>query len=467
MPEAAPPPSPPSPPSVHLLRGDAAETLRRLPDGIFHACVTSPGYFGLRDYGCDGQIGLERSPDEYAARLVKVFQEVRRTLRSDGSLWLVLGDSYAQQGGRGVQGSTSQRKNRSNVKDQEKQHSMRPPDGLKEKDLIGVPWLVAFALRADGWWLREAIVWRKESCMPESVRDRCTVQHEYVFHLTKSKTYAHDWYGIAEPFQTGPDESYEIRSRATGRGSQGFAATRGNDRDKSGGFPQPAGMRNARSVWDINPEPFEGQLCTRCGRYHTGAEYRRLPKDGDSRRACPGCGSRTDWLSHFAAFPTRLVARCLAASVPEGGVCARCGAPGIRILEKGEANTGWRAACGADGSGGYAGTARDGGAAAGAQNASATKARILAGMVRRETAGWRPACGCEAGLRPGGFVLDPFIGAGTTALAAARKGLDCVGIDLNPGYLRIAEARLCDATAKCLNENGARLAFAACETAIE
>jgi DNA modification methylase len=447
--------APLKPSSIALLHGDAETRLRDIPPDTFHACVTSPPYFGLRRYG-GAEIGHETTPDGYAARLRDVFREVRRTLRPDGSLWLVLGDSYANDTKWG--GSTGGK----HVKSLHGNTSigrLKNITGLKSKDLIGIPWLTAFTLRADGWYLREAIVWRKSSCMPESVTDRCTIQHEYVFHLTKSPTYYHDPVAIEEAAQSDhpSGNGFKRDARVTYTDANG---ARGSDEQ----WTQVGGSRNARSVWDINPEPFESQLCLACDTYYAGAAYRRLPRDADAKRIC-ACGANDRWLSHFAVFPTRLVSRCLRASVPSGGCCVRCATPFRRIVEKKAADPAWLAACGADASGSYTGISRDGGNAAGAQDASATKARILAGMARKVTVGWLPDCKCDAGIAAP-LALDPFSGAGTTALCASRLGIDAVGIDLNADYLRMSRYRLADAAAKCLDTDGVRLPFAMCDAAI-
>jgi DNA modification methylase len=183
---------------VRVLIGDCVKSMRSLPDQCVHTCVTSPPYFGLRDYGVDGQIGLEATPEAYVAKLVDVFREVRRVLRDDGTVWLNLGDSYARQGGRD---SDQPRHWDGREKTAGSMHGTRLSSdiGLKPKDLIGIPWRVAFALQADGWYLRQDIIWSKPNPMPESVRDRCTKAHEYIFLLSKSQKYYFDAEAIKEP----------------------------------------------------------------------------------------------------------------------------------------------------------------------------------------------------------------------------------------------------------------------------
>jgi len=183
--------------SVRILTGDCREVLRTLAPGSVNCCVTSPPYYGLRDYGVDGQIGLEQTPEEFVDELVSVFRLVRDVLRDDGTLWLNIGDSYSSHAGQRKPGDRAGIKQQSNVA------SVRAPsrcaDGCKPKDLIGVPWMLAFALRADGWYLRQDIIWHKPNPMPESVRDRCTKSHEYLFLLSKSPRYYFDSDAITEP----------------------------------------------------------------------------------------------------------------------------------------------------------------------------------------------------------------------------------------------------------------------------
>lgn len=173
-----------------ILTGDALEQLRHLPPESVHTCVTSPPYYNLRDYGAAGQIGNEASVEEYLQSLVSVFREVRRVLRADGTLWVNMGDSYATRSGN--QPPTNTRNSCGHT-------AKHTPRGYKYKDLIGVPWQLAFALRADGWYLRQDIIWNKSNCMPESVRDRCTKSHEYIFLLSKSERYYFDAAAISEP----------------------------------------------------------------------------------------------------------------------------------------------------------------------------------------------------------------------------------------------------------------------------
>jgi DNA modification methylase len=207
-----------------IIVGDVRTALSSIPDGSVQTCITSPPYWGLRDYGNDGQLGLESTPDEYVASMVAVFAEVWRVLADDGTLWLNLGDSYSGSG-KGPAGNIGAKHDERNM---EHVHSAIIPEGLKAKDLVGIPWRVAFALQADGWYLRQDIIWQKPNPMPESVKDRCTKAHEYVFLLTKSARYYFDNKAIKEPSA------------------------------KSGNTYVDSGTRNRRSVWTINTKPFKG-----------------------------------------------------------------------------------------------------------------------------------------------------------------------------------------------------------------
>lgn len=257
--------------TVRILIGDCRERLRELPDASVHCCVTSPPYFGLRDYGVDGQIGLEDTPDAFVAELVAVFREVRRVLRDDGTLWCNLGDSYAAT----TKGAGGVGKQHSNAGSVMGDRSWRIPVGLKSKDLIGIPWRVAFALQADGWWLRQDIIWHKPNPMPESVTDRCTKSHEYIFLLTKSATYHYDAAAIAEAANTDIQE----RKRANGVGSEAQGKRSG-----TGNLTANCGVsetRNRRSVWTVATQPFSE--------------------------------------AHFATFPPALIEPCILAGCPVGG----------------------------------------------------------------------------------------------------------------------------------------------------
>lgn len=310
--------------SFRIINADVMDGLRSLADESVQCVVTSPPYWGLRDYGVDGQIGLEATPAEFVARMVEVFREVRRVLRKDGTCWVNLGDSYAAgKCGRDDEDEKSLRRRfeefgtgrpKAGRKGANGQ-ARKLADGLKPKDLVGIPWRVAFALQDDGWWLRQDIIWKKPNPMPESVTDRCTKAHEYVFLLTKAARYYWDQEAISEPFEM------EKGGRVIGRAMHGSNIARGGDLSNIGGYPQTKEGRNKRSVWTIATAPFSE--------------------------------------AHFATFPPELPEICI-----------------------------------------------------------------------------------KAGSKPGDTVLDPFSGAGTTAMVADRLQRHAIGIELNPEYARMSEARL-------------------------
>jgi site-specific DNA-methyltransferase (adenine-specific) len=258
--------------SQRIIAGDCIEGLRTLPDASVHCCVTSPPYWGLRDYGHDGQIGLEETPEAYVARMVEVFREVRRVLRDDGTCWVNLGDSYYAGGWECRRVNAVG--NGSMPPESRKSGIASKIDGLKVKDLVGIPWRVAFALQADGWYLRQDIIWHKPNPMPESVRDRCTKAHEYVFLLTKSERYFYDAEAVSEAALC-PDAK-EV-PYATRRVLDGTATEiRRQDRTYTAGA-----TRNRRSVWTVTTKPYSG--------------------------------------AHFAVMPSNLVEPCIKAGCPEGG----------------------------------------------------------------------------------------------------------------------------------------------------
>lgn len=241
-----------------ILIGDCRQVLESLPSESVQICVTSPPYFGLRDYGTDNQIGLEASPDEFVAQLVAVFREVRRVLKNDGTLWLNLGDTYATQGwahGGRDDNQTGVGAKRLHLDGAGDKVNRGAPIGLKPKDLIGIPWRVAFALQADGWYLRQDIIWHKPNPMPESVTDRCTKAHEYVFLLTKSARYYYDAAAIAEPVTQSTIKRLTQPTIAQQMGSNRVPGkTNGNMK----AVGSADGTRNKRSVWTIPTKPFRG-----------------------------------------------------------------------------------------------------------------------------------------------------------------------------------------------------------------
>jgi DNA modification methylase len=254
--------------------GDCRETMRKwASEGVkAQTCVTSPPYYGLRDYGHDGQIGLEETPEEYIAAMVEVFRCVWDVLADDGTLWLNIGDSYARQGGRE---SNQPRHWDGRDKTSGSMHNTRMAQdiGLKPKDLIGIPWMMAFALRADGWYLRQDIIWHKPNPMPESVQDRCTKAHEYIFLLSKSQKYHYDHESIKDPVK----QDWGTRDRTDGK-----YHNEGSGLQPHSGLEKSYEMANKRSVWTVNTKPYAG--------------------------------------AHFAVFPTELIEPCILAGAAPGQV---------------------------------------------------------------------------------------------------------------------------------------------------
>lgn len=334
---------------------DCLAGLKELPDNSVDCCVTSPPYYGLRDYGVEGQLGLESSPDEYVARMVEVFSEVRRVLKPDGTLWLNIGDSYCATGtGSGDQKSSTLQGSKSTQIEAGKRPHKRPGNGIKPKDLIGIPWMLAFALRSPdfichgcgttshsdtwgrwpngrricpkcelskghdiipGWYLRQDIIWAKNNCMPESVTDRCTKSHEYIFLFSKSQKYHFDSKAIAEPI-AGATVNDRVDTGKV-RKNNGFPGSQSAGHGRLGELD----MRNKRSVWSISPAQFHE--------------------------------------AHFATFPEEIPAQCIKAGCPIDGI-----------------------------------------------------------------------------------VLDPFMGAGTTAIVARKLNRNFIGLELNPKYIEIANKRM-------------------------
>lgn len=292
-----------------ILLGDSLETLKTLDASIVQTCVTSPPYYGLRDYGVDGQIGMEETPDEYVTDLVRVFREVRRVLKDDGTLWLNLGDSYCNTNGFARASKEYQRTGRNDMPANDRDLTALP--GFKTKDLLGIPWMVAFALRADGWYLRADIIWAKPNPMPESVKDRPTKSHEYIFLMSKNAKYYYDYEAVLEPAVNRPTDSWEKRKSA-GAGSGSMDNGHNSSLAKGKGFShtlggyvapknlQPDGqqpntmhikrltdesdeyyqMKNKRSVWTVNTKPYKG--------------------------------------AHFATFPSALIEPCILAGSKVG-----------------------------------------------------------------------------------------------------------------------------------------------------
>lgn len=292
---------------VKIIVGDVRDKLRVMADASVHCVVTSPPYFGLRDYGVDGQIGLEPTPAAFVAELVAVFREVRRVLRDDGTLWINLGDSYANDGKWG--GSTGGKHVTALHGDTGAGRGKRST-GLKPKDLIGIPWRVAFALQADGWYLRQDIIWSKPNPMPESVQDRCTKAHEYVFLLSKSPRYHYDADAIAEP----------VTASTVARLAQDVEAQEGSHRvpGKTNGtmkaVGRAAGNKSHKYVDQYESEESE-QHRTKAGLMKVAD----VAYDKRNARSVWNIATQPFSEAHFATFPPELAERCIKAGCPVGG----------------------------------------------------------------------------------------------------------------------------------------------------
>lgn len=267
-----------------IYHGDCLEILKTLPSESVNCCITSPPYYGLRDYGNEKQIGLEDTPDDYIDKLVCVFREIKRILRPDGTLWLNIGDSYWGSGSRGydftgkiTEASKVQEGSKGTINLSNLPKLVGNRDGYKNKDLIGIPWMLAFALRKDGWYLRQDIIWHKPNPMPESVKDRCTKAHEYIFLLSKSPNYYFDYEQIQE------DATYKSDKR-NGQGRIAYDGKRvdGEDDKAQQSFVTITDKRNKRDVWSVSPSHIKE--------------------------------------AHFATYPEELVEPCILAGCPRDGV---------------------------------------------------------------------------------------------------------------------------------------------------
>ena len=427
-------------PTWNILQGDTIEVMRGMEPESVHCVVTSPPYWGLRSYGVDGAYGLEPTLDGYIGRMVEVFREVRRVLRKDGTVWLNLGDAYSASpkgnlNGRDKSGLTFTRTQENSPVGIHKRGA-----GLKPKDLIGLPWRVAFALQEDGWWLRSDCIWHKPNPMPESVTDRPTRAHEYVFLLSKSARYYYDTEAIRELGFEHPGQSGTFSRNGLVSKHVIPNQTSAEHRPRTDRVP---GGANKRTVWSIATQPFPG--------------------------------------SHFATFPEKLVEPCILAGTSERGVCGVTGAPWERVVEptedykkaldeaKGKKwyasltnNThgdkglsmavnyqtlGWQPTCGAPWERVIEVHDPDGRLGKGYHDHTddlGVGQRGLfpaAGRPIRQTLGWQPTCDHGAEPVPA-VVLDPFCGSGTAGVVALRYGRSFIGIELNPEYIELARKRI-------------------------
>ena len=369
--------------TIKILRGSCLDTLKTLPEQSINTCITSPPYWGLRDYGESDQLGLEETPEEFVENLVQVFREVKRVLRDDGTVWLNLGDSYS---GSGEVGRKDKQKY-GGISKVEHLHSGKVKS-LPSKNLVGIPWRVAFALQADGWYLRQDIIWHKPNPMPESVRDRCTKAHEYIFLLSKSPKYYFDNEAVKE------DSKYYGKDNRSGKGRMEYKGVKFEDKDEliQQSFVTIDEKRNKRSVWTVTTKSFEG--------------------------------------AHFATFPPDLIEPCVLAGCPLE-VCAECNEPYVRQIESKKVNRDeldvndprYRPNT-------YDGSYKD------------INGKADAGYSSTIDLGLQKQCDCKTDKTKSGTVLDPFGGSGTTAQVALGNSRDAVLCELNDEYIEIAKQRI-------------------------
>ena len=366
---------------IKLMMGDVDEVLsEHIPDAAVQMAVTSPPYWSVRDYGVDGQIGHEPTVDAYVQRLVGVFREIRRTLRDDGTFWLNVGDSFSTtDGAYGRSDPKSQKSNAYKLGQYYRTGKIKATSGLPPKNLVLVPYRVATALQADGWILRQDIIWNKTSCLPEPTADRPSSVHEHVFLFSKSQRYYYD-------------------KKATGE-MERFGTVLSN------------GTKYQNSVWTFPSGSSGINVCKQCSRVYHPDQYKRLGNSGLKKvavkgtatqrhgmgeakymprnaKVCSTCGGM-EWEAHAAPYPQRLVAPCIMAGTSEKGACVNCGTCWIR-----------------------------------------------------DGRGWKKNCECKTNeVRPC-VVMDPFNGSGTTGVAAMRLGRSYIGIDLSPAYTGAAYERM-------------------------
>ena len=387
--------------------GDCRETMRRwAADGVkAQTCVTSPPYFGLRDYGHDGQIGLEQTPEEYIAAMVEVFRCVWDVLADDGTLWLNIGDSYNTQPAGNVTPSGFSQTRPSRISGNGDQETVKTGrqliPGIKKKDLIGIPWMLAFALRADGWYLRQDIIWHKPNPMPESVRDRCTKAHEYIFLLSKSDRYFFDNEAIKVPVK----QDWGTRDRTNGK-----YHNQGTGIQPHSGLEKSYTMANKRSVWTVTTKPYKG--------------------------------------AHFATFPPNLIEPCILAGSSEKGHCPECGEKWIRQVEKTKSF---------ESGSGKSGNQIQGKQDLKASDTNSTPDIRMGPVIHTKTIGWEPSCSCGYDPIPD-IVLDPFMGSGTTAQVAIQNGRQYLGCELNPEHKALQDERIVKAEG-AVTEQTAQLAL--------
>lgn len=413
-----------------------------LADASVHCVITSPPYWNLRKYNVgDEQLGQESTIEEYLDNMGNVFAEVWRVLRPEGTLWLNMGDGFAQSGGTGAQGSTSQRVGRSNVNAQEKPHSQKPPIGLKAKDLIGMPWRLAFALQAAGWYLRSDIVWHKKNTMPESVNDRPTRAHEFIFLLTKQPRYFYDVHAIKERASDDTHARYARgRNPSDYPGAQTIANTMEHMAAKQDGHGRRHAGFNERYANKQREAGVHPKSAPAGSGIRQNESFSAAVKDVvgmRNKRDVWSLGSASYPEAHYATFPLELIEPPLLAGTSAHGCCSKCGAPYIRQVEPSAEYAK------------YLGTGFHDHENDDEQGLMQNRGENRQNQMRDETGnhcadyvttGWKASCSCQDHIIVPCTVMDPFFGSGTVGECAEQWGRRWIGLDL--GYQEMQGRRI-------------------------
>jgi DNA modification methylase len=403
-----------------IIQGDALTTLAAMPAESVQCVVTSPPYYGLRDYGVEGQLGQESRPDClgwatgekcgecFICRMVAIFAEVRRVLRADGVCWLNIGDTYSNVGKHGgSKGHSKQLTNKGSIR---RSQRTTKDIGAKPKDMLLIPARLALALQMDGWYVRSDVIWHKRAPMPESVTDRPTKSHEHIYLLSKNQHYYYDADAVREPAQ-----DWGTRDRSNGKyhnEGTGLTPHRGLS---GGGF--------SRKYAEAQPD-------------HGAMNLERPQVPGRNLRDVWSLGSFAFPDAHFATFPPELPERCITAGTSEYGCCPKCAAPYRREIER-------NLVPGPKGVKNPVIDERDFSADKNDQGSNRAKDGHKPGWISaNRTIGWKATCTCDAGAPVSCVVLDPFSGAGTTGMVARRLGRRYIGIELSRKYVALSEQRI-------------------------